>query len=505
MKTILFLFLLIGLSKIQFAQTNYWQKKFDHHLSTGEEGRSVLATDSGCIILFGTTDTIGFTNGLLKSGLLFLSDSGSIQLEKLYSYPNNYFFPGGYGTLIKVENKLLFAGSSQNQSNPGNAVLTKFDSFQNIEWQQTYGDTNFQSGWKCQQTRDKGFIIIGQNGVDLSDSSDVLLIKTDSMGNFQWQKLIGGFSVETGLAIDTCIDGGYILTCATLSYGVGAGSGFGNGYIVKTDILGNAQWSRTVGDIYDDGLWNGITLHDGTYLFCGYYSYFDPYYSQGVCCNSESKLYLIHLDLNGSILWERTYDRTRLNNQLYSVKELPDGNLIAAGWFNDTLTSKVQGVLLKLNSNGDTIWSHKYDYFHGLHSVNIFNDVALMHDGGFVATGFINPTYPDSSITGQDLWVVKVDSNGCEMANCLVNAIGEVVNKENNLSVFPNPVSSAVNFQLNDAEDQIEKITLFNSMGQKIKFQNQTEINMNEYSTGIYFYLVYTRKKLIFSGKFIKQ
>ena len=37
MKTILFLFLLIGLSKIQFAQTNYWQKKFDHHLSTGEE------------------------------------------------------------------------------------------------------------------------------------------------------------------------------------------------------------------------------------------------------------------------------------------------------------------------------------------------------------------------------------------------------------------------------------------------------------------------------------
>ena len=505
MKIIYFILIISLLGKSSFSQQNYFLNTYDHHLSGAEAGTSLLSTDSGCIILFGTTDTIGFHAGLLKTGLLFLSDSGTTQFERIYTYPNNFLFPGGYGTLRRVnQDQLIFSGSSQNQSNPGNTVLTKFDNHQNILWQQTYGDTNFQSGWKCQQTRDGGFIIIGQNGVDYSDSSDVLLIKTDSLGNFQWQKLFGGFRIQTGLAIDTCIDGGFILTCGTLSYGVGAGSGFGNGYVIKTDSTGSLEWSRTFGGIYDDGFWNGITLHDGTYLFCGYYTFYDPYYPI-TCCASESKLYLVHLDLNGNTIWEKNYDRIRPFNLLYSVKELPDGNLIAAGWFNDTLTAKVQGVLLKLNSNGDTIWTHKYDYYHGMHSVNVFYDVVQVNDGGFVATGFINPGYPDSSNTGEDIWVIKVDSNGCEMANCLVNAIGEVMNKENNLIVFPNPVSSAVNFQLNDAEDQIEKITLFNSMGQKIKFQNQTEINMNEYSTGIYFYSVYTRKKLNYSGKFIKQ
>ena len=65
--------------------------------------------------------------------------------------------------------------------------MIKTDSNGNKEWDRIYKGKNIEFGYSGQQTSDGGYIIIGSrwNPVGSNFDSDVLLIKTDAQGNVQ--------------------------------------------------------------------------------------------------------------------------------------------------------------------------------------------------------------------------------------------------------------------------------------------------------------------------------
>src|SRR5437667_68058 len=83
------------------------------------------------------------------------------------------------------------------------------------------------SGYQCKQTNDGVFVIIGVTDIF---NTDILLIKTSSLGSIQWQKTYGGAGVDYGYTVDICKDGGYIIGGYTSSYGAGDF----DTYIIKT-------------------------------------------------------------------------------------------------------------------------------------------------------------------------------------------------------------------------------------------------------------------------------
>jgi len=90
-----------------------------------------------------------------------------------------------------------------------------------VQWVETYGKDNWDSGYDVQQTSDGGYIIVGHSTSNASGIEDVYLIKADASGNEQWSKFIGGSFEDMASSVRQTEDGGYIIAGITESFGAG--------------------------------------------------------------------------------------------------------------------------------------------------------------------------------------------------------------------------------------------------------------------------------------------
>jgi len=143
--------------------------------------------------------------------------------------------------------------------------LIKTDSSGKIEWNKTYGGTMDDGAISIVETSDGGYALAGDTesfGVGLCD---YWLIKTDSLGNMEWNQTYGGTDLDWPNSLITTSDGGYAIAGSTRSYG----SGDYDCWLIKTDSLGNMEWNKTYGGAYFDEAFSLIATPDGGYAIVG--------------------------------------------------------------------------------------------------------------------------------------------------------------------------------------------------------------------------------------------
>src|SRR4029077_4584168 len=99
------------------------------------------------------------------------------------------------------------------------------------------------------------------------DNLDFLLIKTDINGNVQWSKQVGSADPDIPGSIMQTADGGY-LVCGVSRQN----SATIPPYVVKTDSLGNVQWQKTYNTsppFSRSTIRNAIATADGGYVIAG--------------------------------------------------------------------------------------------------------------------------------------------------------------------------------------------------------------------------------------------
>jgi hypothetical protein len=281
-------------------------------------------------------------------------------------------------------------------------------------------------GNEVQQTKDKGYIITGT-----TNTPDVFLIKTNSTGDTLWTKTYGGLIDDGGASIQQTKDGGYIIGGATNSFGAGSD----DGYIIKTDSLGNLLWSETIGGTGQDYIESIRQTKDGGYIVLAYT------WSFGVAGDE----YIIKTDSVGAILWTKILNGTN-NQNTDQVQQTTDGGFIISG-----VTTSV--FLMKVDSIGNSLWVKTYQDSANHYSIS-GGAIIPTSDGGYMVSGYLN-MYSNAKIAlffktnsnGDVLWAKNFShANG---GIPVVNSINYIQQTQDKGYVFFNPQTIEYGFNGN--------------------------------------------------------
>jgi len=312
----------------------------------------------------------------------------------------------------------------------GNVLIGKIDSNQQISWIKVYGGSNTDGAGSACQTPDGGYAVLA--GTASSDGdvtgflgvTDIWLLRIDSLGNLLWEKCYGSPDEDGAISIANTPDHGFVIL------GVSNGSGddvpfhYGStGYfdwvVIKTDSIGNVQWSKDLGGTGDEGDGAILAIDSAYYIVSNSNSTdhdcTDSFWHIGV--PTGLNIYILKLDDTGKVLWDSSYGGTGSDDANYAMFDTRDSTIVAVGftYSNNYMVTGYQGDgdmwVVKVNTNGTPIWEKT------LGSTNMENGTGICAgpNGGYIVYG---STYP-GPIGGEDCWVFALDSTHNEISNII--------------------------------------------------------------------------------------
>jgi hypothetical protein len=289
-----------------------------------------------------------------------------------------------------IDGGYIIAGSTESYGEGNYDVwLIKTDSVGNEQWNKTFGGADDDYSCWVQQTTDGGYIIAGSTESYGEGDYDVLLIKTDSGGNEQWSKTFGETNSDSGNSVQQTIDGGYIIA-GHKNFGKSACEV----WLIKTDSVGNEQWNKTFGGTYCDWGQSVQQTTDRGFIITGVTNYYGP---------GGGDVLLIKTDSVGNKKWNRTFGGKKPDFG-HSVQQTTDGGYVIAGTTSSYGFGPSDVWLIKTDSVGNEQWNKTF----GIMDLGIGHSVQQTTDGGFIITGCIDYN---------DVWLIKTDSVGNEQWN----------------------------------------------------------------------------------------
>jgi hypothetical protein len=206
------------------------------------------------------------------------------------------------------------------------------------------GSGSYEDALGAVQTTDGGFLVCGR-GVDSTGRYDILLMRTDSLGDSLWTKQWGGLSSDFSASIKPTADGGFILSASTYSFSSQPGTN-SDWWIFRLDANGDTLWTRIFNNIGNDRMYDAIETSDGSILGCGWIS--SGGYARGTIRKLSSTGALLHTYSLGS----------SANSYAQSVVELPNGNYMLVGSSSQTT---FRASLIELDTALNVVSTHFYD------------------------------------------------------------------------------------------------------------------------------------------------
>lgn len=280
-----------------------------------------------------------------------------------------------------------------------------------IQWQKTIGGAASDQLFAMEATADHGYIlggysysnISGEKTANSKGGSDYWILKLDSTGATEWQQTIGGSQNDMLGSIKPCADGTYIVSGTSFSGNDGdktdtlrddpaLSATYGSDlWIIKLDAQGNILWQKAYGGLYAE---SGF---DSTYSYSYlHHTYIEPTADGG---------YIAGVSSTSGISGDKTEVNRTEANAMFSFLY----PIMADYW------------ILKLDASGNIQWQKTY----GGEDADRITCVRQTADGGYIVGGTAGSMFltlfgitvsggdKTGAIRGKsDYWILKLDATG---------------------------------------------------------------------------------------------
>ena len=319
-------------------------------------------------------------------------------------------------------------------------LIVKYNSSHEIEWIQTVLGYRLEKISSVIQTKDDGFIAVGEFSSDSitigdktlincntnndNDHTDIFIVKYNQSGEVEWTKSIGGKSSDSVYSTLATTDGGFVVVGYTYSDSIAIGDktisnyhpegnsyDYSAGIIVKYNQNGEVEWMQSIGGNTRDAIRSITETKDGDYIVGGYVG--DSIEIANKTLNKGGVL--IKYSKSGEIKWAKSSVPKEMgSNNVLTTNDggfLATGNISASVEIGDRTIPK-GGIITKYSQDGEMEWIQSLPN-------NDIDTIATTEDGGFVVGG----SYFDKCIgigdrtlvnygDGSDCSIIKYDAFG---------------------------------------------------------------------------------------------
>lgn len=397
------------------------------------------------------------------------------------SWPFRNFISTSDSSLIMGANKYYYQSLKKEE-----IEIWKFDKDLNIIWNHLidHPDTTEASQPNAEklvrvqdliEAKDGNYILsikYNRKCLDASNSQNnrSLLMKLDTAGNYIWANR-NNEMFQTLIEIVTTSDSGFY-SPAEYPYKLN-----------KFDKNGDFKWSVVANNIPTQTYYiSACEYGDSSAIMATYYKLNSNMGEMGISVsriNANTK----------SVVWNKCFIiaenmLSQANLNYVPMKVFCDKwggiYLATAGLHtNNQGYQNYYGIVLKLNSNGDSLWTNYYTY----NAINPFiteiQGFMIEDDGSFVGVGYgLDQSYPQ-----QKLWFFKTNTTGYLGVKKMPYV--------NSISVYPNPVTDVVNIDFSNINHSNVELQLYDISGRMviskiITSSDNTKMDLSKLSSGIY-------------------
>lgn len=428
-------------------------------------------------------------NGFVLTGLRQLQGSPAFPFTCKFSASGDLLWSNEIATtyggrahsiLATPDTGCVIAAARETSTGNGNMRLhlVKLDREGGLDWARSFtlpglGPNAFVHPDRVLATQDKGFLIGGWMLLGNAIAHDVVLVKTDSIGHFEWMRSYGtpgaDYSHDMFLA-----ENGDILVCG---YSV-----YATGFVMRIGSTGMLLWSRSYTHSGNLDLRSIVRSDGGGFVLTGTIGWVnqDPDY--------EYDILLMECDASGDVLWAEQL-ATPLPEWPSQVRSALDGSLLLCGTVESSQFDN-DAVLYNLPAS----------------PLDGCDATAVTISSGYLEHHSIAHQLVESNI-GQSVTIFPEIKRGIPLVDQCNTVLQGVAEKSPGaLRLIPNPATKYIVMDCSECGSERQILGIYNGFGEREMSVNGhllgRSVDITQLSGGVHFAQLECRGRL-YTARFV--
>jgi hypothetical protein len=271
------------LLKINENGDTLWTKVFGSEDASADIGNTVIQTPDNGYLVAGATGSFDLTNSDDPEMLCVVKTDakGFTEWNKVYSDHGRM----DASDIDSTKGGYVVCGTTNNTPTGKEGILLmKITPQGDTVWQKNLSNTPNSDNGLTVTSVAGGYLVAGTTR-DSLDNQDIVVIKTDELGNIVWRKIFGNKEPDDFAGLEAIKSGGYIIAGSAYN-STAAGNKF---MLIKIDNAGNTVWTQTYPADKNETAHSVTIAPDGGFVIAGV--------KDG---DSRSYMYVMKVDANGN-------------------------------------------------------------------------------------------------------------------------------------------------------------------------------------------------------------